>query len=97
MVIEHLDQQGFCLVLHAKIRLKPTENYMVVVQISLHFLMKICTFNLAQIPRKRFLTALLSNGVVIANFNGASPTNTLIHVNKSSTSLLKCFSGCKAV
>lgn len=53
--------------------------------------MKICTFNLAQTPRKRFLTVLLSSGVVIANFNGASPTNTLTHVKKSSTTLKLLF------
>lgn len=59
----------------------------------LHFLTKTCTSNLAQITRKRFLTALLSNGVLIANFKGASPTKTLIHVKKSSTTLLN-LSGC---
>lgn len=53
--------------------------------------MKICTFNLAQIPRKRFLTVLLSSGVVIANFNGTSPNNTPIYVKKISTTLKLLF------
>lgn len=80
LVIEHLDWQGFSLVLPTIIRLKTRKWYGY--WVSLHFLMKSCTSNPAQIIRKRFLIALLSNGVVIASFKGAPPTKTPIHVKK---------------